>query len=294
METIKNQHVHYPKPAPVYSYLEIMDVFTGETKTLAKVDGIIEAPNWHPDGRTLYYNERGRMVAFDIESRKARLLETGLCVHCNNDHVISPDGKRIAVSHMTAEDGRSRVYVMPIGGGTPTLVTPLAPSYLHGWSPDGTTFAYCAERDGEFDIYTLPVEGGVEKQLTFTPGLNDGSEFAPDGRIWFNSVRTGLMQIFRMNPDGTEQTQMTFEEDLNCWFAHVSPDGKTIVYIAYHKGDLEPGQHLANKHVLLRRMMSDGSGAVTIKELFGGQGTINVNSWAPDSRRIAYVRYELK
>ena len=86
---------------------------------------------------------------------------------------------------------------------------------------------------------------------------------------------------------------MTFDEDLNSWFPHVSPDGKKVVFIAYHKGDLKPNEHLANKNVVLRMMTAKGKKVRTIHTLFGGQGTINVNSWAPDSRHIAFVSYRL-
>ena len=179
-------------------------------------------------------------------------------------------------------------------GGVPRLITPLGPSYLHGWSPDGKQLAYCAERNGNFDVYVIPALGGEEKRLTTAEGLDDGPEYSPCGQyIWFNSVRTGLMQVWRMKADGSEQTQMTFDETRNSWFPHISPDGKQIVFITYTKGDLEPGQHLANKNVELRLMPAEGGEPKTLVKLFGGQGTINVNSWAPDSKRFAFVSYRL-
>ena len=138
------------------------------------------------------------------------------------------------------------------------------------------------------------MNGGEERCLTTAAGLNDGPEYSPDGKyIWFNSVRTGLMQVWRMRRDGSRQKQMTHDEDLNSWFPHVSPDGRQVVYIAYHKGDLKPDEHLPNKNVVLRLMSSKGKHPRTIVELFGGQGTINVNSWAPDSKRFAFVSYRL-
>ena len=184
---------------------------------------------------------------------------------------------------------------MPLAGtDAPRLITPLAPSYLHGWSPDGKQLAYCAARKGNFDVYVIPAEGGEEVRLTTAEGLDDGPEYSPCGQyIWFNSVRSGLMQVWRMKADGSEQTQMTFDETRNSWFPHVSPDGKQVVFITYKKGDLKPDEHLANKHVELRIMPAEGGEPRTLVSLFGGQGTINVNSWAPDSRRIAFVSYRL-
>lgn len=279
------------------SLLEVYDIETGERRVLAEFDYVIEAPNWSADGKYLTYNSKGHIYKYDLESGNIEEIPSGHVVNCNNDHVLAPDGSAIAVSHNVREDGRSRIYVIPFAGedgavSEPRLVTPLAPSYLHGWSPDGSTLAYCAERNGEYDIYTIPVTGGVEKRLTSAPGLNDGPEYDSVGEyIWFNSVRTGRMQAWRMKADGSEQTQMTFDEEWNTWFPHVSPDRKKVVMLAYHQDDVEACDHVPNKNVEIRLMSADGGEVKTIIQLFGGQGTINVNSWAPDSKRFAFVSY---
>ena len=96
-----------------------------------------------------------------------------------------------------------------------------------------------------------------------------------------------------MTSRGKKQTQMTFDTDMNSWFPHISPDGKKVVYLAYHDSDSEPGAHLANLNVQLRMIPADGGAPEVLLELFGGQGTINVNSWSPDSRQFAFVRYRL-
>ncbi|MBO7745933.1 TolB family protein [Paenibacillus sp. MWE-103] len=278
----------------VVSLLETVDARTGERRVLAEFDYLVEAPNWTPDGTRLIYNSLGYLYAFDIATGESKVIESGFAVQCNNDHVLSPDGAFVAVSHHTYEDGQSRIYTFPLAGGQPVLVTPMAPSYLHGWSPDGRTLAYCAERDGEYDIYEIPVDGGIERQLTFAEGLNDGPEYSPDGKhIWFNSVRSGLMQVWRMNADGSGQTQMTFDES-NSWFPHVSPDGEQVAYITYRKDDVAPGDHPANKQVEIRVIASAGGEYRTLAALFGGQGTLNVNSWSPDGGRLAFVSYKLK
>ena len=278
----------------VYSVLETVDVATGERTVRKRFDSLIEAPNWLPDGNTLLYNAGGSLWLFDLASGESRKVDTGSAARCNNDHVLSPDGRQVGLSSAGPE-GRSLVYVAPLSGGEPRLVTPVGPSYLHGWSPDGTTLAYCAERGGEFDIYTMPVEGGEETRLTDAPGLDDGPEYSPDGRhIWFNSVRSGLMQVWRMDAGGQNQTRMTWDEESNCWFPHLSPDGKQVAYIAYKKGDVAPGDHPPCKHVEIRLMDADGSNTRTLVRLFGGQGTLNVNSWSPDGTQLAFVSYGYK
>ena len=277
----------------ITSLLEIVDVQTGKREVVAEFNYLIEAPNWTSDGKRLIYNSKGKLFAFDLSSRESTQIDTGFAIRCNNDHVLSPDNRHIAISHATAEDNKSRIYVLPMEGGNPVLLTPMGPSYLHGWSPDGHTLAYCAERNGQYDIYTSPAVGGVERQLTESPGLDDGPEYSPDGQdIWFNSVRSGLMQIWRMKTDGSEPTQMTDDES-NSWFPHLSPDGEKTVYITYRKGDVYPGDHPPCKEVEIRMMPSSGGAYQTLVKLFGGQGSLNVNSWSPDSKKLAFVSYQI-
>ena len=276
------------------SVLEIFDIPTRTRRTVCEFDNVIEAPNWSGDGKSLFYNRDGRMYRLDLATKAAQEIPSDFAIRCNNDHVLSPDGKRMAISH-AAEDGKSRIYTLPVNGGKPVLVTQAGPSYLHGWSPDGTTLAYCAERGGAYDIYTIPVEGGAETRLTCTPGLDDGPEYDPSGcHIWFNSSRSGLMQAWRMDADGGGQRQMTFDPAWNTWFPHVSPDGRLVVMIAYRKEDLKPEEHLPNLDVELRLMQAEGGAVETLCTLYGGQGTINVNSWSPDSSQFAFVSYREK
>lgn len=280
----------------IISNLEIYDVATGTHKIIKSFPYLIEAPNWSPDGKWFVFNSNGRLYRLPINGNgDPQLIESGIAQRCNNDHVISSDGKEIAVSHHTTEDGNSRIYILPFEGGEARCVTPNGPSYLHGWSPDKKEMAYCAFRGDAHVVHTMNLATGKETAHTQgKDGLSDGPEYSPCGQyIWFNWVKTGLMQIWRMKKDGSEQTQMTFDEKYNAWFAHVSPNGKLVVYIAYHKGDLKPDEHLPNKNVVLRLMPAEGGESKTIVELFGGQGTINVNSWSPDSKQFAFVSYKI-
>ena len=285
------------------SILCTMDVETGEETVLHEFPGIIEAPNWLNDGNTLLYNADGKIYRYEIDKDHVEQVDTGFCVQCNNDHVPSPDNQLLAVSCMPPEltDGtyESHIYVLPMTGGEPKDLTGPGLSYLHGWSPDGKELAYCAFRKKpeeeimRIEICTIPSDGGKETCLTDGKGYNDGPEYSPDGKhIWFNSTRSGLMQVWRMNRDGSGLTQMT-DSDANNWFGHVSPDGKHVIYLTFAKGELEPNEHLPNMYVSLGMMDYDGQNKKKLLDLFGGQGSINVNSWAPDSRRIAYVKYVL-
>lgn len=286
-------------PAPrVESILEIYELKSGRRTIVHREEGRFEAPNWTQDGKYLLINRQGRLYRVPVAGGSPELIETGEIRQLNNDHGLSPNGRMLAISHNNREYGpreNSMIYLVPLTGGTPRLVTTKAPSYWHGWSPDGRLLAYTAKRDGDYNIFTIPVDPGagtVERQLTTAPGLDDGPDYSPDGRyIYFNSVRSGRMQIWRMNADGREQIQITNDE-LNNWFPHPSPDGRMIVFISY-LDPIDPSTHPANKNVSLRLLDLKSGKSRELTRLFGGQGTINVPSWSPDSRRFAFVSYRL-
>jgi len=279
------------------SVLEILDVQTGRRQIVHRSPQPFEAPNWTPDGRTLIYNTsgrdpnvRGRLHRFDLATRQATPIDTGFATRNNNDHVLSFDGTMLGISHHSTNlDGRSAVFTVPVTGGTPKLITPLTPSYLHGWSPDGKWLVYTGGRNDEFDIYKRAADGsGEEIRLTDSKGLDDGPEFTPDGRfIYFNSTRGGRMQLWRMKPDGTEPEQVT-KDEFNNWFPHISPDGRWIAFLSFSK-DVDPSDHPYYKNVYLRLMPIEGGEPRIIGYVYGGQGTLNVPSWSPDSRRLAFV-----
>ena len=271
----------------VESTLETLSIESGERKIVRRARQHFEAPNWSPDGSYFVYNSGGRLYRLPVEGGEPQVIDTGSAIDCNNDHGFSPDGKQMALSHDVND--RSIISVVPAAGGTARKVTERGPSYWHGWSPDGKTLVYCAERKGEFDVYSIPVEGGEEQRLTTARGLDDGPEYSPDGKfIYFNSERTGLMKIWRMQPDGSGQTQVTTDADFADWFAHPSPDGKWLIFLSYEK---DVKGHPPNKDVVLRLMPAEGGSPRIVAKFFGGQGTINVPSWSPDSRRVAFVSY---
>ncbi len=283
-----------PRPSsktPVlYSTLETQAMASTDRRVVSVTASRIEAPNWLRDGKTLIYNSGGRIYRIPADGGKPEVIDTGFAIRCNNDHAVSPDGTQLAISDQSQPDRKSRIYVLPIRGGTPRLVTQAGPSYFHGWSPDGKTLAYCAERNGEFDVYTISATGGPETRLTTAKGLDDGPEYSPDGKfIYFNSDRTGRMHLWRMKADGSEQEQLT-DDEFNNWFPHPSPDGRTLVFLSYEK---DVKGHPENKDVTLRKMTLQTRKIEVLARFFGGQGTINVPCWSPDGKRIAFVTYQL-
>jgi len=279
----------------LHSTLETVTIATGERRAVYTAASHFEAPNWTRDGKYFLFNSEGRILRLPVEGGTPTNIDTGSAIHCNNDHGISPDSKWLAVSDGSQPDHQSSVYIVPIEGGAARRVTQNSPSYWHGWSPDGKTLAFVGQRNGEFDIYTIPFAGGDETRLTTAKGLDDGPEYSPDGKyIYFNSERTGHMQIWRMRADGSAQEPITFD-DFNDWFPHISPDGKWMAFLAYGS---EVVGHPPNKDVQLRIVAIDHDKIdvkkiKTLVKLFGGQGTMNVPSWSPDSTRFAFVSYQL-
>jgi TolB protein len=272
------------------SRLEILEIASGKRNIIYSVPYSIQAPNWAKDGKYLIFNDdKGLINHIDLVSKEVSVINTGAVKNNNNDHVISFDGNTIGLSSSVRAAGGSVIYTVPMAGGTPKQITPKGPSYLHGWSPDGNYLVFCGERNGEYDVYKVPSNGGPEVRLTETKGLDDGPEYTPDGKyIYFNTVRSGTMQIWRMKPDGKDPEQVTNDE-FNNWFAHISPDGKWIVFISFLKDEVQPGIHPPYKHVYIRLMPFSGGAPKVIAYVYGGQGTINTPSWSPDSKRVAFV-----
>jgi TolB protein len=284
-----------PEGKKVISSLYIYDMITKESSLLTRENRHFEAPNWATNGTYLLINSNGKIEKYSLEGERQGIVDTGTLEKCNNDHGISFDGRTLFFSSGKNEidEHSSFIYKVPLNGGEPKLLTPLNPSYWHGVSPDGKYIVYCAERNGNYDVYKMNADGGEEIRLTTAAGLDDGPEYSPDGQyIYFNSYRSGKMQIWRMHPDGSHQEQMTFDAYSN-WFAHIAPHNKNAVLISYVKDQAQ--QHPFGKEVKLRLLDLTTKKVEDLTPAFyGGQGTINVPSWNPEGTKFAYVLYDLE
>jgi Tol biopolymer transport system component len=276
--------------------LFVHDITDAESTLVAESETLLfEAPNWSPDGQWLLVNADGLLHRVPAGGGDFEPIEVPGLPLLNNDHVLSPDGRTAYVSgfdgHLHAVDLDARTH-RRVSNDHPDFV-----HFLHGISPDGALLAYIGMNllpgGVRTNVYTVPTAGGADTQLTDDAFPDDGSEFSPDGEwVWFNSERgstaPGHAQLFRMRPDGSALEQLTFDERVN-WFPHVSPDGSKVVYLSFPPGTLG---HPADLDVTIRLLGPDQT-ASDLVHLFGGQGTINVPSWAPDSSRFAYVAYPL-
>lgn len=288
---------NFNNAAKIGGRLEIIDISSLKRKVVYESQDRFEAPNFLPDGKTLIYNSGGFIYKLPVAGGSPEKLNTGDVQRNNNDHVVSHNGKLLGISSFRRGmfAGGSTIYVLPIEGGQPKLVTHKTPSYLHGWAANNKEVYYVARRDttagGLYHIFKANIDTGAETQLTFsTFGRVDGPEGTPDGKwIYYNGSETGTMQLYRMKPDGSGKEQLTFGNK-NLWFPHLSPDGRWICYIAY-EDDIDPTDHPGCQKVSLQIMPANGGFPQTIAYLYGGQGTINTPSWSPDSKQVAFVSY---
>jgi TolB protein len=281
----------------------VADVATGTTELVFETDdNLFEAPNWARaedggDGE-LVLNGEGVLWSLrpDAGARPRRIDIAGV-PDLNNDHVLAPSGREVYVS---ANDWQ--IYAASLDGGDARRITRDNDGrmhFLHGVSPDGGTLAYIGLQPTGTDgwpagnVYTIGVDGSDERQLTTGSKPADGSEYSPDGEwIYLNteafSTEPGHAQIARMRPDGSGIEQLTFDERVN-WFPHLSPGGDVAVYLSYPSGTVGHPPDLPVRLCLVR----DGAWhePTVLVELFGGQGTINVNSWAPTGGRFAFLDY---
>jgi hypothetical protein len=286
------------------SKITVYDLAARKAETVYTADDVVEAPNWSRDGKFLLVNTGGNLYRLPVGGAgQAKLEKIDLGAggyRCNNDHDLSRDGKWLAFSASTPASRQSQVFLASGDGSGAKLMVETAPSYFHGWSPDGKWLAIVGQRNGKFELYRVPVAGGPEERLTSKGAYDDGPEYSPDGKwIYFNSDRSGGWDIWRMPPEGAgagdAKAQQVTSDELQDWFPHFSPNGKWMLFLSFPKGVKTHDDKLEG--VSLRLMPTPGKKLKPAKievltTFFGGQGTINVNSWAPDSRKFAYVVYE--
>ena len=265
------------------------------TLLLETDDILLEAPNWSPDGGFLYVNGHGTLWTIDLDTADLREVHFDRLPEINNDHVLSPDGTSI---YMSATDGQ--IYKGALSGGPVERITVNDGvwHFLHGVSPDGGELAWVEMSDfsepGRLVIGSSSA-GGNSRTIDTGRGHLDGPEWSPDGTwIYFNTEsftsRAGHAQVARISTQGGP-AELLVKSDSVDWFPHLSPDGRFATYISFPSGTLG---HPADLDVRVNVVSTDDwPTPIESYALFGGQGTINVNSWSPGSDRLAFVAYPL-
>lgn len=281
----------------------VHSVETGENSLLIETsDLLLEAPNWTLQGDALILNGNGVLWRLPLHTLQLQEITITELPPLNNDHVLDPDGEHI---YLSGYDWH--LYRAPLAGGDAIRITGKeGPDglmhFLHGVSPDGEQLAFVGVRtEGQAEpfkllsaeIYTIDSDGTGYRQITSGGAPADGPEYAPDGKwLYFNTEAfSGHAQIARMRPDGSDLNRLTFGDTVD-WFPHISPDGRLAVFLAYPEGTTGHPADLPVDIMVVRDDAWDRPSRAA--SLFGGQGTINVNSWSPDSRQFAFVAYPVK
>jgi TolB protein len=291
------------------SKITVYDTRDKSLRTLYTADTVFEAPNWSPDGKDLIVNSGGRLfrLAVDAADSKPEPIAIDPSLRLNNDHAPSPDGKQIAFSASSPNSRGSQVYVCNADGSNVRRMVSEVPSYFHGWSPDGKYLAYVHQHPApnggpaNYDIFRIPAAGGESEQLDSNTGYDDGPDYSPDGKwIYFNSDRAGGWDVWRIPANGAgpgdQKAERVTSDELEDWFPHPSPDRKWLLFLSFAKGTATHNDKLPGTQLRMMPMpgahLSKQPKIQVVTTFFGGQGTINVNSWSPDSKRFAYVIYE--
>jgi Tol biopolymer transport system component len=303
-QTAQKPAVHAYTEPQLRSHIYVYDLSDGSTHEVFTADKIWEAPNWSPDGKYLIANSQGHIYKL-VFQQDGTVVPQKLAIPdnymCNNDKGLSPDGKKLAFSAGILPKRESQVFLSDADGSNAKQMTTISPSFFHGWSPDSKTLAFVAQRNDshQYDIYDMPAAGGAERRLTVNIHHDDGPDYSPDGKwIYINSNRSGKEAVWRFPADGAGpddmKAEMVVSDSLEDWFPHISPDGTKMVYICYPTGT--PTHDPRNVHIMFKLVAINNDTVATTQktlvEATGGQGSMNVNSWAPDSMRFAYVTYE--
>ena len=269
----------------------------GEARRVHVDDAVLfEAPNWAPDGDALLLNGDGLLWRLELDEGAApQPVAIEDLPPINNDHVI--DAER-GLIYLSANDGH--IHVAPLTGGAATRVTSAEDRFhfLHGVSPDGATLAFVELTVGDWGagrLATIASSGGDTTYPDAGTRHLDGPEYSPDGRLIYCNTEEyatapGHAQLARL-PAGGGRFERLVTSDTVDWFPHLSPDGSWATYITFPAGT---EGHPADLDVEVRLVRTaDWTEVVARFPLPGGQGTLNVNSWAPDSRRFAFVSYPL-
>ena len=270
---------------------------TGESTLLYSTDEILpEAPNWTLDNSSLILNGDGKLWQLDAATAELTQIPLTGIPDLNNDHVLAPDGETIFLS---ANDGH--IYRASLAGGQAARITEEDGSwhFLHGVSPDGKELAYVGIEGGDFSqpgrLMTIASDGGAPARVDVGPGHCDGPEYSPDGKwLYLNtesfSTDPGHAQLARIRVDGSGFEPLLQSTTVD-WFPHLAPDNQHASYIRFPSGTQGHPADLPVAVVLVST--GDWETPLHTWPLFGGQGTLNVNSWSPDSRRFAFVAYPI-
>ena len=289
----------------------IYDLQKKAVSTVFTLDGEWHSPNWTPDGRYFVTDMGGelyRIPVVGVDAGKPEKINVSQKMMATNDHALSWDGRKIAITGITppmpakirsAADIHNPLFIMNMDGSD---AREIHLGWLHGWSPDGKHVVYVQYHVDNFDIYRINIDGSGELLMTTNKAQDDGPEYSADGKwVYFCSNRSGKWDAWRMpaggaGPDDKLAERITHGTDTQDWFPHISADGKWLYTISYpidHPDHTYIGDGIKIKLLRLKNgVAAKGAELTTVSTFFGGQGSANTGGWAPDSKKFAWTAYE--
>lgn len=212
---------------------------------------------------------------------------------------FSPDGKALIFNGKVGEDTTHQVYTINIDGTDLKNINPIGDDACSHYTPDGQSLIWTSTKDnlhmhrGNYsepadypqgaELYMSDLDGGNVVRLTNNEQYDAEIGISPDGTIILFSRQTdGMVDLWTMNPDGTDQKQITFTPDWQEGGAFIMEDNKTILYRAWKKSE----EANKSKDMHLFTVEVDGE---NMKQITHKSGTHWAPFPAPDGDHFAYV-----
>src|SRR6185295_7522329 len=236
----------------------------------------------------------------------------------DTDPAPSPDGKWLAFQ--SNRGGSSQIWIMSTGGGQLRQLTAEPESAKAGaqnmatrvmtptWAPDGKSILYISTRSGQYNIYSIPVEGGEAKALSNAPGSQRFAVYSPDGsKICFPSSRLAPTSLYGFNLyimdakgeiDGPPARRLTFSGSSpghpvwsfdGKWLAYVAKDYDTTKTVDVGGGMQTKQSAMFSQFRVFKKAVAGGP-ETKLTGLTKENSEDTWPSWSPNGKQIAFGR----
>ena len=215
---------------------------------------------------------------------------------------FAPDNEHIIGNAKRDGDTSYHVYTLKIDGTDIRRINDKGDDACSFYFPDGKRLIWTSTKDHpELDksnfsdpsaypqgseLYTSNLDGTDVKRITNNTVYDAEVSVAPNGKwILFGSERTGKMELWKAEPDGSNPVQLTHLDGLEPGGAFIFRDGKTIIFRAWKSEDAKSGKR--GLPMNLYTIQADGTG---LKQLTNDGGTNWSPFPAPDGHHYVFVK----